>query len=97
MKYILIGIALAVTLSAIIISTIMSMGDGQLVFDGLLTSGVEGNLGSTHDNAFNPDLGYYLTNMGNFISSSNTTFVTNTPSLNQPTLLSGLVFLKSLE
>ncbi len=93
LKYILIGIALAVTLSAIIISTIMSMGDGQLVFDGLLTSGVEGNLGSTHDNAFNPDLGYYLTNMGNFISSSNTTFVTNTPSLNQPTLLSGLVFL----
>ncbi|WP_407432137.1 glycosyltransferase family 39 protein [Methanobrevibacter sp.] len=93
LKYILIGIALAAVLSAIIMSTIMSMGDGKLVFDGLLTSGVEGNLGSTHDNAYNPDLGYYLTNMGNFISSSNTTFVVRTPSLNQPTLLSGFVFL----
>lgn len=93
LKYILIGIALAIALSAIIISTTMSMGGGELVFDGLLSSGVKGNLGSTHDNAYNPDLGYYLVNMGNFISSSSTTFVGKTPTLNNPTLLSGLVFL----
>ena len=62
------------------------MGDGKLVFDGLLSNGVQGNLGSTHDNAYNPDLGYYLLNMGNFTSSSNTTFVGETPALNNPTL-----------
>lgn len=92
-KYILTGLTLAIILFAIITTTITVMGDGNLVFDGLLSSGVGGNLGSTHDNSYNPDFGYYLVNMGNFISSSNTTFVAKTPVLNNPTPLAGLVFL----
>ena len=92
-KYILIGLALAVFLCGIILSTVSSMGEGYLGFDGMLVGGVEGNLGSTHDNSYNPDIGYYLLNMGNFISSSNTTFVVKTPALNNPTPLAGLVFL----
>ena len=93
LKYILIGFVLAIALFVLIASTIMSMGGGNLVFDGMLSNGIQGNLGSTHDNAYNPDFGYYLLNIGNFISSSNTTFVGKTPALNNPTLLSGLVFL----
>lgn len=92
-KFIAIGLIMAILLFAIIFSTINYMGNGFIAFDGLLSSGVSGNLGSTHDNSYNPDLGYYLVNMGNFISSSNTTFVAKTPSLANPTILSGLVFL----
>ena len=92
-KPLLIGLALAIILCGIILATISSMGDGYLGFDGLVVGGVQGNLGSTHDNSYNPDFGYYLFNMGNFISSSNTTFVAKTPALNDPTPLSVLVFL----
>ncbi len=92
-KYALIGLALAAILFVKITTTITGMGDGNLVFDGLLTGGVEGNLGSTHDTSYNPDFGYYLANMGNFISSSHTTFSAKTPVLNNPTPLAGLVFL----
>ena len=92
-KYILIGLIIAIALFTLIISVISIMGDGNLVFDELFASGVQGNLGSTNDNSYNPDIGYYLLNMGNFISSSNTTFAGKNPVLNNPTLLSGLVFL----
>ena len=66
-KYMLIGLVLAAALFALIASTIMSMGGGELVFDNMISGGISGNIGSTHDNAYNPDLGYYLFNMGNFI------------------------------
>lgn len=92
-KPLLIGLALAILLCGIILATVSSMGNGFLGFDGLVVGGVQGNLGSTHDNSYNPDFGYYLLNMGNFISSSNTTFVAKTPALNNPTPLSVLVFL----
>ena len=93
LKYILIGLFLLIVAAGIILSTINTMGDGYLGFDGLLKSGVKGNLGSAHDNSYNPNIGYYLVNMGSFISTSNTTFVGKTPTLNTPTILTGLVFL----
>ncbi|MBR6024365.1 MAG: glycosyltransferase family 39 protein [Methanobrevibacter sp.] len=93
LKYILIGLFIAIIIGAIILMTTLSMGGGELVFDGLIKGGVQGNLGSKNDNAYNPDFGYYLVNMGNFISSSNTTFVGKTPYLANPTILSGIVFL----
>ena len=92
LKHIAIGLAIAIALFALIYWTIYTMGNGFIAFDGLISGGVSGHLGSTHDNSYNPDFGYYLTNMGNFISSSNTTFVAKTPSLANPTILSGLVF-----
>ena len=92
-KYILIGLAIAVALFVLILECISSMGHGFIAFDGLLSGGISGNLGSTHDTSYNPDIGYYLMNMGNFISSSSTTFVAKTPSLANPTILSAIVFL----
>ncbi len=92
LKYLLIGLAIAIILAAIILETVNIMGNGFFGFDSLLSSSVQGNLGSTHDNSYNPDLTYYLVNMGNFISASNTTFVAKTPALNGPTILSGLIF-----
>lgn len=90
---ILIGVILAIVLCAIILVTIAIMGAGNLGFDGLLVNSVQGNLGSTHDSSYNPDIGYYLLNMGNFISSSNTTFIGKTPALNNATPLTTLIFL----
>lgn len=92
-KYIIIGLVIAIALFILILSNISTMGDGYIAFDGLFVGGISGNLGSTDDTSYNPDLGYYLLNMANFISSSNTTFVAKTPCLNNPTILSGLVFL----
>lgn len=92
LKYILIGLFIAILIASIILRTIYIMSEGNLIFDGLIKGGVEGNLGSTNDNSYNPDFGYYLINMGNFISSSNTTFVGKTPYLDNPTILSGFVF-----
>ena len=93
LKYVIIGLFIAIIIGSIILMTIYSMGDGELVFDGLIKGGVQGNLGSKNDNSYNPDFGYYLVNMGNFISSSNTTFVGKTPYLANPTILTGIVFL----
>lgn len=93
LKYILIGLALAILISAVFLNTISSMGDGYLGFDSQLQGGINGQTGSTSDNAYNPDILYYLVNMPNFISSSDTTFVGKNPSLNTPTVLSLLIFL----
>jgi 4-amino-4-deoxy-L-arabinose transferase-like glycosyltransferase len=93
LKYILIGLALAIIISAVFLNTISSMGDGYLGFDIQLQGGISGQTGSTSDNAYNPDILYYLINIPNFISSSDTTFVGKNPSLNTPTVLSLLIFL----
>ena len=93
LKYIAIGLFFAIIICSVILWTTYSMGEGNLVFDKLIEGGVEGNLGSSNDNAYNPDFGYYLVNMGNFISSSNTTFMGKTPYLGNPTILAGFVFL----
>lgn len=93
LKYIAIGLFFAIIICSVILWTTYSMGEGNLVFDKLVKGGVEGNLGSSNDNAYNPDFGYYLVNMGNFISSSNTTFMGKTPYLGNPTILAGFVFL----
>lgn len=93
LKYIAIGLFFAIIICSVILWTTYSMGGGNLVFDKLVKGGVEGNLGSSNDNAYNPDFGYYLVNMGNFISSSNTTFMGKTPYLGNPTILAGFVFL----
>ena len=93
LKYIAIGLFFAIIICSVILWTTYSMGEGNLVFDKLIEGGVEGNLGSSNDNAYNPDFGYYLVNMGNFISSSNTTFMGKTPYLDNPTILAGFVFL----
>lgn len=92
-KYIIFGLIIAIALFAIIFTTISIMGNGFIAFDGLIVGGISGSHGSTHDTSYNPDSGYYLANMGNFISSSNTTFVAKTPALNNPTPLSVIVFL----
>lgn len=93
LKYLLIGLTIAIILAVIILETVNVMGNGFFGFDSLLTGSVQGNLGSSHDTSYNPDLTYYLTNMANFISSTNTTFVAKTPALNSPTILSGIIFI----
>lgn len=93
LKYIKIGLGLAVLVSVIILVPIYIMGDGYLGFAGLLVGGADGTLGSAKDAAYNTDVLYYIVNFANFISSSSTVFVKQTPALENPTMLSGLVLL----
>lgn len=93
LKYILIGLALSILLIIIILTTISIMGNGYFGFDSQIINGISGPKGSTVDPAYNPDITYYLFNMGNFISSSDTTFIGKTPSLNTPTILSTFILL----
>ena len=93
LKYILIGLGLGILVSAVILVTVYIMGNGNLGFDSLLMGGADGTLGSAKDAAYNTNLIYYLVNFDNFISSSNTVFIKQTPALQHPTVLAGLVIL----
>lgn len=93
LRYMLIGLTLAIILSAVILVTINTMSNGNLGFTDLLAGGAEGTLGSVKDAAYNTDISYYIINFPNFISSSSTVFVKQTPALENPTVLSGLVLL----
>lgn len=90
-KYLAIGIAIGVILAAIILTTIVSMGNGQLGVTSQITGGIAGRQGAQTDPAYNTELGYYLVNMPNFISNSHTFFQGN-PVLESPTILSGVIF-----
>ncbi|MBQ9025346.1 MAG: glycosyltransferase family 39 protein [Methanobrevibacter sp.] len=92
-KFIKKGLIIGIIFFLIVVAVILIMGNGNLGFGSLFVSGVGGSLGSTHDSSYNPDFSYYLVNLPNFISSTNTTFIAKTPALGNPTILSGLVFL----
>lgn len=92
-KYIIIGVILGIIAAAIVLVTVHIMGNGYLGFTDLLAGGASGTLGSAKDSAYNTDLTYYIFNFANFISSSKTVFIGKTPTLENPTILSGLVLL----
>lgn len=86
LKYILIGIAIGLIISAPIMSSIMGMGNGNFAAGNQISSGVSGAQGSQTDPAYNTDVSYYLMNFVNFISNSHTSIQGN-PILNNPTPL----------
>ena len=92
-KYIIQGILLGILAFIIVLIPIYIMGNGYLGFVIDTASGAKGTLGSTSDGSYNTDLTYYIVNFPNFISASSTNFVMQTPALENPTILSGLVFL----
>lgn len=72
LKYILRGIAIGLVLSAIIMSSIIVMGNGNFAAGSQISTGVSGAQGSQSDPAYNTDVSYYLANFINFISNSHT-------------------------
>ena len=86
-KYILIGLVIAIMISAIVFSVILSVGNGEFEAQSQISSGMHGTLGSQNDPAYNPDYSYYLMNMLNFVSNSHTYFDGN-PVLENATPLS---------
>lgn len=92
-KYIKQGIGLGILAALIILVPVYIMADGYLGFVVDTVHGATGSLGSAKDAAYNTDITYYLVNFANFISASRTVFVMQTPTLENPTILSGLIFL----
>ncbi|WP_462315839.1 glycosyltransferase family 39 protein [Methanobrevibacter sp.] len=86
LKYILRGVAIGLVITAIVIWSVMGMGNGNFAAGNQISSGVSGAQGSQTDPAYNTDVGYYLTNFINFISNSHTTIDGN-PVLSNPTPL----------
>uniref|UniRef100_UPI003890DB56 glycosyltransferase family 39 protein n=1 Tax=Methanobrevibacter sp. TaxID=66852 RepID=UPI003890DB56 len=91
LKYIIIGALIAGLLSAIILIPVINMGHGSFEPTSQISSGIGGNHGRTVDPAYTTDVGYYLTNFLNFISSSKVTYDHMTPHLENPTVLSFLI------
>ena len=69
------------------------MGNGYFGVNEQIAGGISGKQGSSIDQAYNTDVGYYFFNFLNFISSSNTVFINSTPTLESPTVLSIIVIL----
>ena len=90
-KYIIIGLLIAGLLAALILIPVTSMGDGNFEPTTQISEGIGGEHGRTNDPAYSTDVGYYLSNFLNFISSSKVIFEGNTPALKDPTILSYLI------
>ena len=91
LKHIKKGVLIAVLLAVIILIPVLIMGKGNFEPVSQILGGVSGNQGRTYDPAYSTDAGYYLSNFLNFISSSKVTFEGNTPTLQNPTILSFLI------
>lgn len=91
MKYIKKGILIAILLSILILIPVLIMGHGHFEPAEQILGGISGSQGRTNDPAYSTDDGYYLSNFLNFISSSKVTYEHNTPTLENPTILSFLI------
>lgn len=89
-KYIIIGIVIGVILAIAILIPINNMGS-NLGFINQTSNAIYGAKGSANDNAYNTDLGFYINNLPNFLSSSKTIFIESIPTLENPTILSYLL------
>ena len=87
LRYILQGILIGIIIAALILMPVVSMGHGKFGAKDQMVGGISGTIGSDADPAYNPDYGYYLLNLPNFISNSHTVFEAN-PVLENPTPLS---------
>lgn len=88
LKYILTGIAIAIIIAAIILSSILNLSNYTLPFINQINEGISGTLGSAQDLAYNTNSAFYIENFLNFISSSYTSFSGSIPVLEKPTILS---------
>lgn len=91
LKYILLGALIGIIIGTIIYETVLIMGTGEYAPFDLMRGGISGSQGSSKDPAYNPDLGYYLINLPNFISNSHSIFSGN-PILENPTPLAWAIF-----
>ena len=91
LKYIIIGILVVVSLSAIILNPVINMGQGNFEPTEQISNGINGIQGRANDPAHNTDVKYYVSNFLNFISSSKVTYEHNTPALEDPTILSYII------
>lgn len=86
-KYILIGVLIAIILTNGIMHVLTDMGSEGFGVSGQISGGISGTQGHLTDPAHNTDYTYYLKNLPNFISNSDTVFRGN-PVLENPTILS---------
>ena len=91
LRYIKRGALIALLLTAIILIPVVIMGGGHFEPVEQISGGISGSQGRTNDPAYSTDDGYYLSNFPNFISSSKVTYEHNTPTLENPTILSFLI------
>ena len=91
LKYIKQGIIIGGILAIIILAVILIMSHGQFGVASQMANGISGKQGSSKDNAYNTEIGYYLFNLPNFISNSHTIFEAN-PVLENPTPLAWAMF-----
>lgn len=89
-KEIIIGMILGAIVFGVITGVIYAMSNGKFALTEQFSSRATSAKGAVQDPAYNPDIFYYLKNMPNFLSNSNTTFAGN-PELNNPTVLSGII------
>ena len=87
LKYIVIGIALSLILTGVVLSKINLMGHGNFAANGQISNGFTGKQGSEVDPAYNTNVSYYADNFLNFISNSHT-IIDGNPVLQNPTPLS---------
>ena len=85
------GILIALLLSVIILIPVIIMGAGNFEPVDQISGGISGYHGRTSDPAYTNDVGFYISNFLNFISSSKVTFGGNTPYLENPTILSYVI------
>ncbi len=87
LKEIAIGLLIGLVIAAITMGFVYHMGSGHFAASGQISTGISGAQGSQTDPAFNPDVGYYVSNFPNFISNFHTVIDGN-PVLENPTPLS---------
>ena len=90
-KCIMKGVLIAALLCVIILIPVIIMGAGTFEPADQISSGISGYQGRTNDPAYTNDVGYYMSNFLNFISSSKVTYEGSTPYLENPTILSYLI------
>ena len=90
-RYVKKGALIAIVLALLILIPVVIMGAGHFEPAELILGGISGSQGRTNDPAYSTDDGYYLSNSLNFISSSKVTYQKNTPTLEDPTILSYLI------
>lgn len=89
-KYILKGILISLIITVIIVIPIIIMSSNLGYYDQTIKA-IGGNKGSLKDNAYNTDLGFYISNFPNFLSSSKTIFISRIPYLESPSPISSIL------
>ena len=86
--YIIKGVLLSLGILVVVLIILNSMSNNHLALFKSMTNQISGSRGNSIDQAYNTDMSYYFSNFPEFISASKTTFVHDTPLLENSTIIS---------